>query len=228
MFIKKIFQNKVDESVHKYFVRFGKGTYGMKAVMNVRKQKDKIKISTTFEYANDFVEFISSITDSVKVSGIILSRNEIQGLEGKKKKGLFNYEIDKELKKDELKNIIDSCYFALLDCSAQGIELKVKKKIPRPGGKGGEKKVNDKFCVMMLDMKFLGQIHSEFLFDLPTDFKKVRIEHTYEINEIVVPDELKKSKDFDMIRKEAKRKGQIIRKIIVDKKETIIKNPFIV
>jgi hypothetical protein len=227
MFIRKIFQNKQDNSVHFQFIRFGKGNYGMRAVMNVRKQKDKIKISSGFEYALDFVEFVSLITDSVKVSGIILSKNEIQGLEGKKKKALFKYEIDKELKRDELKNIIDTCHFALLDCSAPGIELKTKKKLPKPG-KGGKGKVNDKFCVMTLDRKYFQKFHEEFLFDLPSEFKKARIEHIYEIKEIVISPELKKSNDFVKMREEAKRKGEIIRKIVIDKKEIENKKDFLV
>lgn len=227
MFIRKIFQDKVDEGIHRHFVRFGKGTYGMKAVMNVRKQKEKVKISTTFEYAIDFIEFILSFVDSVKVSGFVWSRQEIQGLEGKKKKGLFNYEIDKEIKKEELNKILSDCYFALLDCSVPGMELKVKKKLPKPG-KGSKKNIGDKFCVLSIENKLWAEFHKEFLFDLPENFKKARIEHTYVIKEIVISPELKKQGDFEKIRQGAKRKGQIIRKIIVDEKESENKKDFAV
>lgn len=227
MFIRKIFQNKQDNSVHRHFIRFGKGNYGMRAVMNVAKQKDKIKISSTFEYANDLVEFILSILNSVKVSGIILSKTEVPGLTGRKKSGLFNYEIDREMKKEELKKILGSCYFVLLDCSMSGIELKTKKKLPKPG-KGSEGKINDKFCVMTLENKYFQKFHEEFLFDIPSEFKKARIEHTYDIRDIVIPDELKKSNDFAKMREEAKRKGKLIRKIIIDKKKKISEKEMIV
>ena len=57
MFIKKIFENKIDDSVHKQFVRFGKGRYPGRAVIKITKQPDKIKIGTSFEMANDLIEF---------------------------------------------------------------------------------------------------------------------------------------------------------------------------
>jgi len=72
MFIKKIFENKTNESVHKQFVRFGKGTFGMRAVINARIS-GQVKVSSTFELANDFLEFIASLSPKMKVSGIILS-----------------------------------------------------------------------------------------------------------------------------------------------------------
>ncbi len=195
--------------------------------MNVRRQKDKVKITSTFEYAMDFVEFILSLVDSMNISGIIFSKKEIPGLEGKKKSGLFNYEINKEIKKEELKKIVDCCYFSLLDCKINGIELKTKKKLPKPG-KGSDAKVNDKFCIMNLDIKYFEKFNKEFLFDISSEFKKVRIEHTYEIKEIVIPSELKKSDDFAKMREEAKRKGIITRKIIINEKETVNKKDFIV
>ncbi len=219
MFIKKIFENKQDNSVHKQFVRFGKGTYAFRAVMNVTKQADKIKLSSTYEYANDLIEFCCNLTNSLKVSGIILSKTQLP-FEGRKKSGLFQYEIEQEMKSEELKKITGNSYAILLDLNAPGIEVKMKKKLPKPG-KSGEGKINDKFCVAIFDVKYLNALHNEFLFDIPSVFKKVRTEHTYVINDIVIPAELKKEKDFEKVRMGALRKGKLIRKIIVDGKETI-------
>lgn len=224
MFIKKIFQDKVDNSVHKQFVRFGKGTYNSRAIVNVTKQADKIKISSTFELANDFVEFISEIATKFSVSGIILSKEPIQGiqLDWIKKQGLLTCNVEKELFALELKELANKSYAALLDCNAPGISLKIKKKLPKPG-KSGETKVNDKFCILELDKKFWPQFHKEFLFDLPSEFKKARIEHTYIIKEIILP---KDEKDFEKMRLMAKRKGKILRKIIIDGKEIINEKEF--
>ncbi len=45
--------------------------------------------------------------------------------------------------------------------------------------------------------------------------------HTFIIEDIVVPDELKQEKDFAKVREMAKRKGKIIREIRID--EQIVK-----
>lgn len=223
MFIKKLFENKVDESVHRQFVRFGKGTYGARAVISVTKQSDKIKIGTTFELANDLVKFITSLATKFSVNGIILSKEALSGFDFRKKDGILACAVEKELSAAELKELAGKSYAALLDCSAPGVSLKMKKTLPKPG-KGGEAKVNDKFCVLELDKRFWLQFHDEFLFDLPAEFKKARVEHTYNITDIILP---KGEKDFEKIRIMAKRKGMIARKITVDGKESVKEKEFV-
>ncbi|MGB9707779.1 MAG: hypothetical protein ACPLXC_00395 [Candidatus Pacearchaeota archaeon] len=223
MFIKKLFENKIDETVHKQFVRFGKGTYGLRAIMNVTRQTDKIKISSTFELANDFVEFIATLAPRFSVSGIVLSKDKMEGFEFRKKAGILACEIQKEMSNIELKELAAKSYATLLDCNMPGVSLKIKKTLPKPS-KSGEGKVNDKFCVLELDKKFSSQVHKEFLFDLPQEFKKARIEHTYIIKDIIMP---QGEKDFEKIRILAKRKGTIVRKIIVDSKEIVKEKEFV-
>lgn len=223
MFIKKIFENKTDETVHRQFVRFGKGTYGSRAIINVVKQTDKIKVSSSFELANDIVEFISNLAPRFSVSGIVLSKDKIEGFDFRKKAGVLACNIEKEMNASELKELSNKSYATLLDCNALGISLKMKKKLPKPG-KSGEGKVNDKFCVLELDKKFLSQVHSEFLFDMPQEFKKARAEHTYIIKDIILP---KDEKDFEKIRVMAKRKGTLVRKTIVDGKEVAKEKEFV-
>ncbi len=223
MFIKKLFEGKQDECVHRQFVRFGKGTYGSRAIINVVKQADKIKISSSFEFANDFVEFISNFAPRFSVSGIVLSRDKIEGFDFRKKAGVLACDIEKELVNTELRELASKAYATLLDCSAPGISLKMKKKLPKPG-KSGEGKTNDKFCMLELDKRFWPQVHNEFLFDLSQEFKKARMEHTYIIRDIVMP---QGEKDFEKIRIMAKRKGTLVRKIIVDGKETVKEKEFV-
>lgn len=224
MFIKKIFQNKIDESVHKQFTRFGRGKFDERAIINIKKGP-KIKISTSFELDNDLVFFVASLYDKFKVKGILLSKQEIPEFEGKKKKGVFNYDVNKEMSSEELKNFASKYYHTLFDCISEdgSIELKIKKKLPKPGK--GKTKVNDKFCHLVLDQKYWPAVKEEFLFDLPPkEIKKVHIEHTYIIKDIKIPKELEKEKDFEKIRLEARRVGRIIRKINIDKdKKEIIK-----
>jgi len=233
MFIKKIFENKVDDSVHKQFVRFGKGVYPGRAAVKITKQPDKIKIGTSFEMANDMVEFISELGQNSKISGLILSKNEISSLmkqrnikgNSKTKSGGVYYENDideQEIDASALKELTLNSYACLLDIEAPGISLKSKKKLPKPG-KSADAKIDDKFCQLELNAKYWQKVKSEFAFDIPNDFKKVLAVHTYTITDIIMP---KGEKDFEKIRILAKRKGKITRKITIDKQETVKEKDF--
>lgn len=237
MFIKKIFQDKIDEAIHKQFIKFSKGNYDNRAVINVRKGKN-IKITTTFELANDLVFFISNLAHKFEVSGDFLSKKmladlfkkiEINTVIEKKKSGLFyKSSINQELTNEQIKELIKEAYYALLDCSAEGIELKIKKKLPRPS-KGNKAKVKDKFCQLILDLKFWPQVREEFLWDIPRDIKikKARSEHSFMIKEVVMPKETE-GKSFEQIRQEAKKKGELTRKNIVNGEELVSKKDFLI
>jgi hypothetical protein len=230
MFIKKIFNGQVDESVHRQFVRFGKGIYPGRAVTKITKQPDKIKIGTSFEMANDMVEFIAELGGG-KVSGIVLSREDISktlhekgfyDINTSKKAGIFVSIIEQDCSSNELKELLAHSYACLLDIESQGISLKSKKKLPKPG-KSGDLKIDDKFCQVELDVKFWPKVKEEFAFDVHNDFKKMLAVHTYVITDIVMP---KGEKDFEKIRILAKRKGKIKRKITLDKNETLTEKDF--
>lgn len=211
-FINKIVKKEIDDSVHRKFTRFSKGIFENKAVMNISRN-GKIKISGTYDIVNDLVEFLASISSSLKISGILMSRGQISGFQGKEKKGIYNYELNETIDGKKLSEIVKNSFYALLDCSGNGVELKTKKKLPRPSSKGIDK-VNDKYVVCSLDIKFWPQVKNEFLFDLP-DGKKFRMIHRYDIKEIVMP---KGEKDFEKIRVMAKRKGRLSRNSEVDGK----------
>ena len=220
-FIKKIFKDKIDDETHSQFVRFSKGIFDSKAIINVSRN-GKIKISSSFEMANDLVIFAAFLAKKMNVSGIVFSRNELEGIKGGKKKGLFVSSFDEEMGFEKLSEIAKKAYSMLLDCSAPGINLKIKKKLPRPSTKSADK-VNDKFCVMELDIKFWPSVRDEFLFDLP-EGKKNRIINKYEINEIIIP---KGETDYEKIRVLAKRKGKLTRKASVDGKELVQEKQFV-
>ncbi len=222
MFIKKIFENNIDESVHKQFVRFGKGTYPRRAVTKITKQPNKIKIGTSFELVNDIVEFCSSLSNNLKCSGLVVSKEKLDLPNEGKKAGLLEYDINLELTSEKIKSILEKCYAYLLDIESPGISLKSKKKLPKPG-KSRDLKIDDKFCQLELDSKFWPQVKKEFCFDIQNDFKKALAVHTYTITDIILP---KNEKDFEKIRILAKRKGKIIRKVTLDKKEIIKEKEF--
>lgn len=206
-FIEKIFRGEWDELVHSQFVRFGKGNYSGRAVLSLRKN-EKIKFGGSSEYADDFVIFASEF--NMKFSGIIMSREKLELENEKKKAGIYVYEVS-EISSEKTNEIKDKAYHMLLDGEGE-ISLKIKKKLPKPGKSGGGK-VDDKFCVIEADLRFWNKIKEAFFWD--ADGKKIKVEHDYHINDLIMP---KNEKDFEQIRIKTKRKGLLIRKIEVDGK----------
>jgi hypothetical protein len=220
-FIKKIWLKQFDAKVHSQFTRFSRGVFENRAVINTTKNKN-IKVSGTFELANDFVLFAASLAKNFSVSGILFARDNPEALlnsiglkpEIKKKKNIFEAGIDGKLAAEQISRMGEVAYFMLFSMQSEGIDLKMKKKMPRPS-KSGKEKVDDKFCILNLDAKFFPQLKEEFLFGLPPDFKKARISHMYTIKEVTLP---QGEKDFELMRLNAKKKGKILRKIEVDGK----------
>ena len=210
-FIKKVWEGKGEEA-HPYFIRFSKGHFENRAVLNLQKST-KIKLRGSFEWTNDFVEIVSELTD-IKFSGIILSKQNLEELSefpNKKKSGIIEYSVD-NISNERIKEIKDKAYCMLLDAEEEGIRLKMKKKLPKPG-KSGEGKVDDKFCQLEADLKYWPQIKEDFM--LP-ECKKCKIDHTFIIEQIVIPEG---EKDFAKIREKARRKGRIVRNLEVDKQK---------
>ncbi len=209
-FIKKVWQDKGEE-VHNYFVRFSRGNFENRALLNLQRTK-KIKLKGSFEWSSDFVNIAAEIS-SLKFSGIILSKDEIEELAefpSKKKEKIIQYEVE-GVDSEKIKMIKNRAYNLLLDAENEEVKLKMKKKLPKPGK--GEGKVNDKFCQLELDLKFWPQIKEFFM--LP-ECKKCKIAHTFVVEDIIIPEG---EKDFTKIRELAKKKGKIIRKLEVDKQE---------
>mgnify|MGYP001618423438 CR=1 FL=1 len=220
-FIKKILLDEADEKVHVQFVRFSRGTFENRAVLNVRSGKI-IKAGGTFDLVNDMVLFASQLSQKFSVSGTFFTRENPEGLlaslnikaDVKKKKNLFQAEISAELNPEKARKIYEASYCLLLDVNAEGISLKTKKKLPRLS-KSAKEKGDDKFCVLEIDEKYSKQLHDEFLFDIPLEFKKARIAHTFIISEVILP---KGEKNFELMRLNAKKKGKIVRQAEVDGK----------
>lgn len=207
-FIKKVLTGKADSESHKYFVRFGKGIYNRRFLVSYARGS-KVKVKGSFELANDLVKFVNE-NKSVKYSGKILTKDKVAGRDGRKKAGVFVYEIENSSITE-----FENAYFYLLNVDDGEIKLRVKKALPKPG-KDAEK-IDDSFCLMELDEKYWPKIKEAFFWDVP-EGKKVSIEHSVNINEIVFP---AGEKDPAKIRELAKRKGTIARKMDVDGKEVV-------
>jgi len=216
-FIKKIWEGKVDEATHDQFLRFGKGEYRKKAVVSARKGT-KIKLNASFELVNELVSFVAENSEQIRVKGVIFSKQKLPFKGRTTAKGTYAYKVDQEFSSAELKDILDKCYYALLDCEGDGLILKVKKTLPRPKGD----KINIKFCMLTAEDKHWKGLKKEFLFGLP-DGKRYDIEHTYVIDKIIFPTG---EEDPVQVRLKAKRSGKVIRKASVDRKETTTEKEF--
>ncbi len=210
-FLKRVSEGKIDEASHRQFVRFGKGEYGRRALLGLWKTKN-IKIKGSFEFANDFVLFAAGL-NNINFKGDIWSKEELEGFSGQKKAGKWVYKVN-NFTSSQVKSLADKVYYFLLNAEQEGIKLKIKEKLPKPGKSEG--KIDDKFCQMELDEKYYKSAKDDFFWDLP-DGKKINVEHKFIINEIVMPKA--SEKDFAKIREMAKRKGRIIRTANVDGKE---------
>jgi hypothetical protein len=232
-FIKKIFEGKIDENVHKQFTRFGKGDFGGRALVSFRKTAEGIKVNGSFEYANDFASLAVELGGG-KVSGKVFSKegissvmssNNIKGYSETKRGGLFyqNNIEEQNLNEEQLKALLENSYFCLLDMLGKDFELKTKKNLPKPG-KGGKGKMDTKFCQLDISEKYWSAVKALFFWDFP-ECKKGTASHEYIINELVLP---QGEKDFEKIRVMAKRRGKIIRSIEADGSEKKVEKEIIV
>ena len=223
-FIKKIFDKSMDESVHLQFQKFSKGEFKNRAVIKAKNSSGKYSIYTIAEFANELVRIVAEkIKDQkVKVLGTIITtidlKKEINFKEIKQFQGVKKYVIEYEMNGKEILELLNKfpkAFFALsFSTPDKETELKIKAKTPKsgkPGSKDEETPIPD-FCKLKTNDK---NISESFVFE-KSNFKEALINHTFLIDNIIIPEELKKEKDFAKIREEAKRKGKIIREGEID------------
>ena len=215
-FIKKIVDNDVDDYTHLKFTRFGKGKFEKEDFI-VKLSGKNVQIQTGYEYAEVILRILAENTNSEVVgSGKIISSKDVEdkikehGLEITAKRGK-KYDVKFSLSSSDFKKFIydfEDCYVLLNATSGLNV-IKMKQSLPKPN------KLVEKFINAKYDKDLLPVLTDEFLFDVPNFKKQVTMKHWYEINDIVVDEELVKT-DPLKARLEAKRKGKLIREINLD------------
>ena len=222
-FIKKVADKNFDESVHLQFQKFSRGEFQNRAVIEAKNSNGKYTIKTSAEFANELVRDVAEKLgeNKVNITGAIVStqdlKNDLNFKEVKQFQGVKRYLIDTEMSGKEIINLLDKFtknFFALSFKLPDGnTELKIKPKAPKSGKPGkGEEEPKADFCVLKTQDKGLAE---GFIFEQPS-FKVAKVNHTFFIDKIEVPGELKKSEDFALIREKSKRVGRIIRKSEID------------
>lgn len=220
-FIKKIFDGKIDESVHLQFQKFSRGEFSNRALVKVKKTGNKFTIYTTAEFANELVRILAQKLgkNKTKITGSIIGTNDLRGeLEFKKIsqfQGVKNYALETEMSGDEILNLLNKFpkNFFALTFSVGEDSLKTKPKAPKSAKpKNKDEAPNPDFCKLITTDERIGK---SFVWE-KSDFKEALIFHDFMIESIVIPDELKKEKDFAVVREKSLRKGKIIRRGTID------------
>ena len=221
-FIGKIFHEQSDELVHLQFQKFSRGVFKNRALVKASKSAKGYSVSTTAEYANDLVRVVAHKlgSNTAAVSGVVVStldlKNKLPSQGLKQFMGIKQYVISGEMKGTEIISLLDSApdgFFAL-SFSAGDTILKIKPKAPKsakPSTSESGPKIN--FCSLKTTDE---QIVRAVLFDAPASWKSIGINHTFSINDIEIPTDAKTPEEM---RKLAKRKGVIVRKMVIDGKE---------
>ncbi|MBC8435148.1 hypothetical protein H8D91_01455 [archaeon] len=224
MVIKKIFEGIFDDEVHAAFLKFGRGEYPNKYLIEAKRQKDKYVIKTSAEFVNYFVVKCLEEQEKLHVKGIIISTIDLSNeipfpvVKVSNFQGVRKIQIDTELNAEDLIKLIDKYprMFFALSFKTNSCELKIKAKAPKsgkPDKETGEVKVD--FCSLKTTNPLIAR---EVLFGLG-DFKEIRVEHTLKINEIIYPKD--SSLNPAEIREQSKRKGTVVRKVLIDGNEKL-------
>jgi hypothetical protein len=230
-FIKKVFDNTIDEEVHQQFQKFSRGEFPNRALIKAKKVKDNYTMFTTSEFANELVRILAEKLGEEKahVTGAVVSTLDLsEKLDFKSKKqfmGIKQYIIDTHISGHEITALLEKLpkVFFALSFSHKGNVLKIKAKAPKsakPKTKNDAPKPD--FCKLTTSDT---DIAKSFVFEKP-DFKDAEISHDFIIEEIVVPEHLRQEKDFLIVREKSKRKGKIIRRATIDGVKTAAEKEF--
>lgn len=193
IFVNKIVLNKTDESLHEKFVRFGKGIYENRALMRISVKKDSFHLYASYDLLGDLLEIATQKNETLNVKGVLIVKRKKQSIEG-------------QMNGIELKEKISEADFALLDVNCKDISIACKKSLPKPG-----KNLDPKFCSVTMPKEYL----KELIFEA-AEFKDAEVSHTFSVTDIIVPKDY--ANDPAAARVNAKRKGKMLRKAVVDGK----------
>lgn len=219
-FLRKIAEKEFDDSVHDEFIKFSKGKFDNRYLIQAKKQAKGYAVKTSAEFSNFLVRScLEKISGEVDVEGVVIATfdlSEIINFELEKVKkymGIQQAVIKTKVSVDELKKLMDENPRVFFGISFKGsdFDLKVKKKAPKsgkPSSKGDEPPKAD-FCTLKTND---AELIEELLFDVQ-EFKEVHVQHSIEVKNIEIPSGIEDPKEM---REKAIRSGTITRMVDVD------------
>lgn len=233
MVMKKIFERIFDDEVHANFLKFGRGEYKNKYLLEGKKQVKKWGIKAGAEYANLLVrKCLEKVNGPIAVTGVIVSTLDLRDkikFDIKKVsnfQGVRKHVIDGEVEPAQIFELMDKypkAFFALTFKSDDFV-LKIKPKAPASGKPGKEKDEGPvvDFCSLKTGDRSL----IDYLFFGVGEFSEVKINHTINVTEIVYPENIEELKPVE-VRELAKRKGVVTRTATVDGVQQVSESGFV-
>jgi len=234
MVIKKIFEGNFDEEVHNDFLKFGRGEYKNKYLLEGKKQAKGWGIKTGAEFANFLVRScLEKAEGPVAIKGVIVSTQKLESGNGgfefvkiSNFQGVRKHVVDTEVEPAQIFSLMEEYpkVFFALSFKGEDFVLKIKAKAPKSGkpGKDSDEGPRADFCSLKTSDKSL----VDDLFFGIGDFKEIRISHSINVNDIIYPDNMDDLKPVE-IREKSKKKGVVIRKILIDGREEEKKAEFV-
>jgi len=228
--LQSIFSGDMNANVHNEFIKFSKGVFKDRYLVEAKKQKDAWSIKTSAEYANQLVRAcLIKAKGQVEVTGVITATFNVQDKsqfpieEVKNAMGIKKAVVNTKTEPSKIIALMDAypkAFFALSFTTPE-TTLKIKAKAPKSAkpASGGDKEPKAEFCTIKTNDK---EIVDSLLFGCP-EVKELAIKHYIEIKDIVLPKGLT---DPVQIREQAKRKGTVKRIVLISEKQTITESDF--
>lgn len=248
-FLSKILKDTVDDSVHRAFLRYGKGEYDGPAAEITMMKAGKVMVRSNHLYQDLIAAvFLTHIpVETVSVNGIVLGYEpldesianldiEASPFKKKPRTQLFQSKITGDYPVKQVSLLYDEIgENAIIMCNLwadQGWSHKSKTKIPS-AQKEVEIKEQLKFARTKVPAgtdfvaELLQELTPDFLDDIPSSFSSLRLENTYEIQDLIFPPD-KDQLTSKEIRLLTQRSGILHRTLSVDDKEFTSKHPMTV
>lgn len=227
-YIKDIFEDTPTQHSHDKFIRYSKGVF-VGPLINIKFTKTNVKISASFHFVDELLVLATKVLGNkdIFVKGSIVWNEDlspklatfgIKYSKVSKSRGIYKYQLENEVR---FKDFIDSMrnYNILLTMKTDEVSVSTKSSFPKPN-----KEFGADFCKAIFPKSMAKEILAEFCFDVKEKAPKdVRITHTLEVNDIILP---KDAPNFEVARREAKRVGLIKREVTVDGKQTLTEKEF--
>ncbi|MDD2444571.1 MAG: hypothetical protein PHX15_00610 [Candidatus Nanoarchaeia archaeon] len=234
MIIQNIFEGDFNDEVHNDFIKFSRGEFKDRYLIEAKKQTNKWSIKTSFEFTNSFVKScLEKEKNTFKVTGIISTTLDIKDdipfeiSKVSQFQGVKKYIINTEVKSEEILNLIKKYprVFFALSFKGKDFELKVKAKPPKSGSsnKKDDEETKADFCTLKTDDK---DLLNQIFFDVGLNWKEAKINHTIKVENIIYPNDMDKLKPAQ-VRELSKREGILIRNITLDDKKQVKEAKFI-
>ena len=219
--------------MHANFLKFGRGKYENKYLLEGKKQAKKWAIKTGAEYANFLVRrCLEKVNSSVAIKGIIVSTLDLKSEINFDVKKISNFQgirknvIDTNVESSQVLELMDKYpkVFFALSFHGEDFVLKIKAKAPKneKARKDNERPVVD-FCSLRTEDK---ANVDELFFDVG-EFKKIFVNHTINVIDIIYPANMDNLKPVE-IRELSKKKGFIKRVVNADGVEKISEVKFLI